>query len=414
MFTLRTLVLGNSGADDARARDVRTHEQPARSSLLRRLHKQTNQMVVSQFENFGISRSSAVHGGVNEFLESRLACFSQATCKVFGAEPQSAGRPVRSSGGVAMFGKQLAPVRSIAAFFALTTIFAMIVLTRSGQAQTFTVLHAFTGGGDGGNPYAGVTLDGAGNLYGTTTTNSVYKLTHRSGGWTFARLYNSGSYGGLTIGPNGTFYGINASSAVFNLQPPPHFVPNLFAPWIETTLYSLPAGSYAGVVFDRAGNIYGTTYDGGTYGLGTVFELSPSNGGWTETVLHTFGNGFDGQFPYAGLVVDDAGNLYGTTIFGGAYGNGTVFELSPSAGGWTESFIYSFTGGADGANPYGGLIFDSSGNLYGATPGPFGQGASTRFQADAFRWHMGVFSGLQRRRRGLLWDARHTRHGWGG
>lgn len=257
-------------------------------------------------------------------------------------------------------------------------ILALVVIaTSSAHAQTYTVLHNFTGGVDGGNPYAGVTLDAAGNLYGTTTTNSnggpgtVYKLTHKSGGWTLTRLYNSGSFGGLTIGPNGTFYGINAYSQVFDLQPPPHFLPNLLAPWIETTLYSLTAGSYAGVVFDRAGNIYGTTYDEGSYGGGTVFELSPSNGGWTETVIHNFGNGFDGNFPIAGLLIDAAGNLYGTTQSGGDYGDGTVFELSPSAGSWTETLLHSFTGGDDGGDPYGGLIFDSAGNLYGATPGTY-------------------------------------------
>jgi len=251
------------------------------------------------------------------------------------------------------------------------------IATFSAHAQTYTILHNFTGGADGGNPYAGVTLDGAGNLYGTTTTNSdggpgtVYKLTHKTGGWTLTRLYNSGSFGGMTIGPNGTFYGINAYSAVFNLQPPPHFLPNLLAPWIETTLYSLAAGSYAAVVFDRAGNIYGTTYDGGSYGAGSVFELSPSDGGWTGTVIHSFGNGFDGNFPIAGLLVDAAGNLYGTTQSGGDYGDGTVFELSPSAGGWTETLLHSFTGGDDGGDPYGGLIFDPSGNIYGASPGTY-------------------------------------------
>ena len=260
--------------------------------------------------------------------------------------------------------------------------FTLPILTAwPAQAQTYGILYNFTGGaGDGGNPYAGVTVDGAGNLYGATTGNSdggpgaVFKLTHRNGNWTFARLYNSGSFGDLTIGPNGTLYGINNDSAVFNLQPPPHFVPNLFAPWRETTLYPLPAGSYAGVVFDRAGNIYGTTYDGGSYGGGSVFELSPSNGGWTYTVIHSFGTGFDGNFPIAGVVIDAVGNLYGTTLSGGAYGDGTVFELSPANGGWTESFVYSFTGGDDGGDPYGGLILDAAGNLYGATPGLYPAG----------------------------------------
>ena len=249
------------------------------------------------------------------------------------------------------------------------------------QAQTYSILYNFTGLADGGDPYAGVTLDRGGNLYGATATGggdgdpgTVYKLTNRNGSWTFARLYDFGAFGNVIIGPNGTLYGVNGSNQVFNLQPPPHFLPNLLAPWMETTLYSSSAGSYAPVVFDRAGNIYGTTYDGGSQGGGSVFELSPSNGGWTYTVIHSFGTDFDGSFPIAGVVIDAAGNLYGTTLSGGAYGNGTVFELSPSDGGWTETLLHSFTGGNDGGDPYGGLIFDALGNLYGATPGLFNAG----------------------------------------
>ncbi len=269
---------------------------------------------------------------------------------------------------------------------------ALALLATAAEAQTFTVLHSFTYGADGAAPFAGVTLDGAGDLYGTTVaggggngTGTVYKLTHRDGHWTFATLYNHGGYGGVTIGPNSSLYGTyvaGASGGVFNLQPPPHFLPNLLAPWRETTLYSLPPSPsgqfYSGVVFDRAGNIYGATLYDGSLGAGTVYELSPSNGGWTGTVIHNFGNGLDGDFPYASLLIDAAGNLYGTTLQGGAYGDGTVFELSPSAGGWTESILYSFSGGADGGDPYGGLIFDSSGNLYGATAGLYtgGQGGS--------------------------------------
>ena len=104
---------------------------------------------------------------------------------------------------------------------------------------------------------------------------------------------------------------------------------------------------------------------GGTYGKGTVFELSPNG---TETVLYSFGGGADGQNPSAGLIFDTSGNLYGTTVNGGTYGHGTAFELSPSgAGGWTETVLYSFGSGSDGQNPSAGLIFDASGNLYGTT-----------------------------------------------
>ena len=127
----------------------------------------------------------------------------------------------------------------------------------------------------------------------------------------------------------------------------------------------------AGLIFDAAGNLYGTTYAGGTYNYGTVFELTPAaGGGWTEKVLHSFSNGTDGGYPVAGLIFDAAGNLYGTTYRGGTYGCGTVFELTPAAGGsWTEKVLYSFGNGTDGAYPDAGLIFDAAGNLYGTTPG---------------------------------------------
>jgi uncharacterized repeat protein (TIGR03803 family) len=149
----------------------------------------------------------------------------------------------------------------------------------------------------------------------------------------------------------------------------------------ETVLHSfhpeIPDGVYlyAGLIFDHAGNLYGTTQQGGTYGFGTVFELtSRAGGGWTENVLYSFGaNGTDGVEPYAGLIFDDAGNLYGTTFVGGTYNGGTVFELTPQAGGgWTEKVLHSFGNGTDGFQPYAGLIFDGTGNLYGTTYGGAG------------------------------------------
>jgi uncharacterized repeat protein (TIGR03803 family) len=136
---------------------------------------------------------------------------------------------------------------------------------------------------------------------------------------------------------------------------------------------------YGALIFDAAGNLYGTTSYGGTYDYGTVFELTPAaGGGWTETVLHNFNdNGTDGYWPYAGLIFDAVGNLYGTTYGGGVYtsctngsflGCGTVFELTPTAGGgWTEKVLHSFGNGTDGEDPQAGLIFDAAGNLYGTT-----------------------------------------------
>ncbi len=119
----------------------------------------------------------------------------------------------------------------------------------------------------------------------------------------------------------------------------------------------------AALIFDAAGNLYSTTVEGGAYNQGTLFKLTPAGGGtWTETVLHSFGNGTDGARPQAGLIFDAAGNLYGTTTNGGSYGGGTVFRFNAQG----EVLLQNFSG-ADGANPLAGLVLDAGGNLYGTT-----------------------------------------------
>jgi len=170
------------------------------------------------------------------------------------------------------------------------------------------------------------------------------------------------------------------------------FAATTAAAQVETVLHNFGSKSQDGayplstLVFDSAGNLYGTTGEGGVCGYGVVFELSPkSGGGWTEKNLHSFNfNGADGFYPYAGLIFDSAGNLYGTTSDGGDGGDcgvdgcGTVFELLPQSGGaWMERIVYSFkANGVDGFGPLGGLVFDSSGHLYGVTAfgGAYGQG----------------------------------------
>ena len=143
----------------------------------------------------------------------------------------------------------------------------------------------------------------------------------------------------------------------------------------EKVLHSFGHGTdginpHAGLIFDADGNLYGTTELGGIHDSGTVFELSPKEGGgWTGEVLHSFGHGNDGAYPYAGLIFDADGNLFGTTFGGGIHETGTVFELTPNGGGsWTEKVLHSFNNnGTDGAVPQAGLVFDADGNLYGTT-----------------------------------------------
>ena len=269
-----------------------------------------------------------------------------------------------------------------------------VMFSISAGAQSFAVLHNFTGGADGENPYAGLTIDNGGNLYGTAFAGGdgngvVYKLTHRNGNWTLAPLYKfsggddgANPYAGVVFGPNGSLYGTteyggtgHGDGTVFNLRPPPHASPNVLGPWTKTVLYSFQGGTdglepWGGVAFDQAGNVYGTTAYGGQgcggEGCGTVYQLTPSGGGWTEDVIYAFSNS-DGLMPISGVTLDNAGNVYGTTLEGGASGAGTVYELTYSAGsGWAESFLYSFTPEGDN-NPYAGLIFDPLGHLYGAT-----------------------------------------------
>jgi uncharacterized repeat protein (TIGR03803 family) len=226
----------------------------------------------------------------------------------------------------------------------------------AGGAWKEKILHHFgSSSTDGGEPITGVTMDAAGNLYGTT--------------------------------PAGGAYG---AGAVYEI---------LRATGAEKVLHSFSTtgkeGHYpaAGVILDAHGNLYGTTPAGGATQhcgvqrcpapYGTVFELMPNAGGsWSVKVLHTFvNNGTDGYSSEAGLVFDATGNLYGTTSAGGPNGYGTVFELAPAAGGsWTERVLYSWGNTPSDDAPKAGLIFDSSGNLYGTTPGNSSSGNGAVFQ----------------------------------
>ena len=254
------------------------------------------------------------------------------------------------------------------------------------QAQTYSVIYFFQGTDTHENPTAGLTIDQAGRLYGTTYNiwGSVFEMRTVNSRWLFSTLLSLpsnghkglGPQGGVIKGPDGNLYGTAVGGGeegclcgvVFKVQPPATAPRTALQQWTETVLYEFegPGGKYPGygnLVFDSAGNLYGTTEQGGANDLGVVFELSPVSGGWSETVIHTF-SGDDGAEPYGGLTFDNAGNLYGTTHEGGVPGYGVVFELSPSNGGWTETVLHSFQD-TDGKQPQGQLIFDAQGNLYG-------------------------------------------------
>jgi uncharacterized repeat protein (TIGR03803 family) len=167
--------------------------------------------------------------------------------------------------------------------------------------------------------------------------------------------------------------------------------PTVGGGWTENVLHAFSSNGQDGywpeasLIFDAAGNLYGTTFDGGTNTAGTVFELTPAAGGtWTEKVLQSFGNGTDGILPTASLVFDAAGNLYGTTQNGGAFGGGTLFELTLGGAGWTETVLHSFIDpGTDGFEPASALIFDTAGNLYGTTLNGGAHGGGTLFRYNA-------------------------------
>ncbi len=282
---------------------------------------------------------------------------------------------------------------------ALAILAATLIIVPAVQAQTLTVLYNLgSSEGDGANPYAGLTMDVHGNLYGTASDGGDFRDSCSNGCGTVFELKRSGNsflyhplysfqggndgdapYTAVTIGPNGSIYGTTRNGggsqnfgAVFNLQPPATFCRSVLCPWRETVLLGFNEGNgaepYGQLVFDQAGNIYGTTTYGGYAGEGEAYELTPSNHGWTENIIYNFGIGNAPYQPSGGVIFDNAGNLYGTTTWGGEHGYGIATELTPYEGSWTETTLYSFTGGgSDGGRPGGNLLMDAAGNLYGST-----------------------------------------------
>jgi uncharacterized repeat protein (TIGR03803 family) len=270
-------------------------------------------------------------------------------------------------------------------------LFSVLLVSTAGQAQTLRVLHSFTGGAEGVQQIASLIQDAQGNLYSTTVSGGAYGhgsvfILSPSGGlglmnYTEKVLYSftggadgdqpiasliqdaqGNLYGTTDLGGdhgNGTVFVVSPSGTKGQMN------------YTEKVLYSFTGGADGGgptasLIQDAKGNLYGTTYSGGAYGNGTVLVVSRSG---AETVLYSFTGGVDGGPPNGSLIRDAQGNLYGTTVTGGAYGGGTVFKTSPISG--AEKILYSFTGsgntGEDAAFPGAGLVLDTQGNLYGTT-----------------------------------------------
>jgi uncharacterized repeat protein (TIGR03803 family) len=266
------------------------------------------------------------------------------------------------------------------------------VVYKLDTAGQYTVLHTFVDRAHGGNPFAGVVRDPAGNLYGTTlyggpaNAGVVYKVD-AAGQYSvlhgFARGTDGGlPYAGLTLGPFGSLYGTASSGGVTNSACPTGcgVVFTLDAAGQFTVLHSFTGADgdepHAGVILDPVGNIYGTTYEGGASGGGVVYELDPSG---QMTVLYNFTGGADGGQPSAGVIHDSDGNLFGTTFGGGTAYYGTVYKLDPAG---HETVLHSFPGGGQGRQPAAGVIQDPAGNLYGTTPRAGADGCGVVYKLD--------------------------------
>ena len=258
-----------------------------------------------------------------------------------------------------------------------------------------TVLYSFSSGPDGGQPYGGVTLDGQGNLYGTAVVGGnmrnancvedgcgvVFKLTNSGGNWTESVIHaftgGNDGYGpgsGVTFDSQGNLYGTTPTGGAAGFGVVYQLQPGQNGKWRLQVIHTFTGGDDGGggsagrLIFGRSGNIFGVATEGGANGEGTAYELKPnSNGTWRLRTLYAFKGQPDAGFPYGGLVFDPQGNLYGTSYYDGANDLGAVYELSPRNGGWSERVLYSFQGKADGSGPISTLAFDNTGNLYGTT-----------------------------------------------
>jgi len=266
---------------------------------------------------------------------------------------------------------------------------------------TEQVLYSFQGSADGSLPAAGVISDKQGNLYctlymgGALGHGAVYELIKpgKGGAWTNHLLYSfsGGNDGGQPVGPVlfdsvGNLYGVTPLDGLYGQGVVFELSPNgQGGGWTETVLHAFvsqspdaqgPAGA---LIFDKKSNLYGLAVQGGAVNQGAAFELTPNHDGtWTESVIYSFLGGNDGANPATSDLLLKGRSLYGTTTNGGAANDGTVFQLTPGKTGWNETLLYTFPGGASGGNPFAGLVSDSKGNFYGTTAsGAHGAGGVT-------------------------------------
>ena len=301
-----------------------------------------------------------------------------------------------------MEGRRVSFARPFTVALALAFCF---VLVPSGQAQSFNVIHNFTGGTDGANPLNGLMMGAAGNMYGATSAGGAYNngtifRVEPQGLFQTIYAFQGGTDGASPQGfliedSAGRLYGTTTYGGAFGGGTVFRIANNT-----KTILHNFGSGSdgsqpLSGLVFDSAGNLYGTTSAGGAHGNGTVFMLSPRGILWGETVLYSFGTGTDGAVPYAAVALDSAGDVLGTTSAGGTSGYGTVFELS-KANSWAESIVHNFTNQDDGAVPYAGLIADGLGNFYGAATEGGIQGGGSIFELtpSGSGWDFNAFQSL--------------------
>lgn len=256
-----------------------------------------------------------------------------------------------------------------------------------GGAWTESIIYRFRETYRGDNPQGGLIVGSSGNLFGTTFLGgngggTVFELIPKKGLWTERVLYafvsnsSTGSFPNtsLIMDSKGNLFGTTPQGGTDNAGTIFELSPQASGAWQFQVLHSFNSTTGDGtdpvgtLILDSGGNLYGATGEGGDHQLGTVFELMPSTGGsWTERVLYSFGaNASDGSSPEGGLLLDAAGNLFGITEQGGSYGEGTLFELTPGNGTWTEHLLHNFGNGTDGKFPWGGLLFSPGGNIYGA------------------------------------------------